>query len=278
MQRPALAATVTHRVRAFLAAQGVHVEPWSSLDETYGRLYALLAERRADSAFWPALRDLIASVIQAASEQDRLPTRDAELLRSWNLEALIAELRSSLPDKPDPGTWRAFTRPLAAPVLGAFLLIGWVAVGCGGNVETGTQSVPSDASADSQATDASKDGAAEAGKDAQPVDAGWANGCVLDKESVLFDTLASSQLGDAQKSSLCYCFSGLNASWDQGLTELFAAGTPQQIAQELQLMMECCQYDTSQLNSDYAKVKDAFLNGTLCSMPKPYRGVTLPKR
>jgi hypothetical protein len=276
MQRPALAATVTHRVRAFLADQGVHVEPWSSLDETYARLYVLLAERRSDPTFWPALRDLIESVVKSASEQDRLAARDAELLRSWDLEALIAELRSSLAGDPDARCWRDFTRPLAAPVLGAFLLIGWVAVGCGGSVETRTNPIAGDASADSQ--DGSKDAATESGKDAQPVDAGWANGCALDQGSVLFETLASCQLVDAQKSSLCQCFSGLNASWDQGLAQLFATGTPQQIAQELQLMMDCCQYDTSKLSSDYAAVKDAFLNGTLCSMPKPYRGVTLPKR
>ena len=48
--------TATHKVRNFLAAQGVDVQPWSGLDETYAALYGLLCQRKDDPTLEPNAR------------------------------------------------------------------------------------------------------------------------------------------------------------------------------------------------------------------------------
>ena len=50
------------------------------------------------------------------------------------------------------------------------------------------------------------------------------------------------------------------------------------VAAALYEMVECCRYDAGELDSDFAEVRDAFLDGTLCYVALPYRGVTFPDR
>ncbi len=268
----AIAPTVTHRVRAFLTSHGATLAPWSGLEQTYARLYALLSDRKNDPSFWPPLRELIGSILSAAAEPGRLAAPEAELLRSWDVDCLVEELRKALPEcRSEARGWRDLLRLNSVSALGAFLMIGWVAAGCGGKAEQTVQPIPPG--------DASVDASVEASAEANPPEVGsdaWNAQCPLSPDSALYQALVESNLGDSQKASLCKCFSGLNANWNEGLSELFATGTPQQIASALNEMLACCQFDVAQLSQDFASVKDAFLNGTLCSYPKPYRGVTLP--
>ncbi len=129
--------TITHRVRTFLAREGVAVEPWTGLGETYGELYELLQQRRDDPSFWPPLEALLRAVIEHATDPDttvRLAAPEAELLTSQDVDELVQALRDALPTTDAEATslpLAAFTQQLSPAVLGGFLLFGFVAAGCG---------------------------------------------------------------------------------------------------------------------------------------------------
>ncbi len=259
--------TITHQVRAFLLSQGIDLKPWSGLDETYERLYELMARKKDDPGFWGPLSGLLASIIENATEEraGRLGEEQAELLRSWDVDRIVQDLREALAGARASGTPDGFASALPAQVMGGFLLLGLVAAGCGGSTST-----VGDASAD-------LDAAAEA----EPADASgehWSDGCELDHASVLYRTLDASEHDEYTKAELCTCFAGLNASWNDGLTELFETGTPDQIARALDEMIECCWFDPYALSSDFADARDSLLDGTLCYMALPYRGVAFPRR
>jgi hypothetical protein len=111
------------------------------------------------------------------------------------------------------------------------------------------------------------------------VDAPWADGCTLDRSSPLFTVLLETEaVDDYQKERLCRCFAGLNASWNDGLIDLFATATPEQTASMIWEMVECCEFDSHQLETNFGDVRDQFLDGSLCYMALPYRGVTFPER
>jgi hypothetical protein len=136
MPTPAIVPTITQRVRFFLAAQGAALRPWTGLQETFDELYSLLRLRRRDPAFWGPLKALLREVVDDAATSQRRgqPTSPAaELLDSWQVDALVDELREALPDDAmAPATCRTdFTRTLSTAVLGGFLLLGLAAVGCG---------------------------------------------------------------------------------------------------------------------------------------------------
>jgi hypothetical protein len=286
---PALAPTVTHRVRSFLAAQGVFLKPWTGLDETFAELYALLMRRRNDPSFWKPVADLIQSVVACASEpgSGRLPAPDAELLASWDIERLVIDLREALPASDEPSDADAlgrFTRRLPAPVLGGFLLLGLVASGCyDSSQRAGDASMDPDVEAVADVLDAHEaDRTDPVDIRPDPVDIPpevpwWAEGCTLDRSGVLFRTLASSTIDGYDKQTLCTCFTHLNASWSDGLSELFETGTPEQVAFALEEMLECC-WSGGPFGGDFDDVRDALLDGTLCSLPLPYRGVSFPER
>ncbi len=295
MQGAAIVPTVTHRVRGFLWAQGVRVKPWSGLEETYDALYELMRSRKDDPGFWPALAGLLRAIVESAAEPaaGRLPAPQAELLSSWDIDRLVADMRAALPEgqalsaDSGRGAFRRFTAGLAAPVLGGFLLIGMVAAGgCGGETstvgDTGTEAdAPADTSVDTHvdtAVDTGTDTAVDTAIDTG-VDAPWAEGCSLPPTSTLFTVLLeATAINDYEKQSLCTCFSGLNTSWNDGLVNLFATSSPDMVAAALYEMVECCRYDAGQLDSNFADVRDAFLDGSLCYVALPYRGVTFPER
>jgi hypothetical protein len=282
MPGPALAPTVTHRVRSFLASQGVFLKPWTGLDETYAELFALLRRRKNDPSFWKPVADLIQSVVTCAVEpgSGRLPAPDAELLASWDIDRLVAELREALPssgEPSDPDAMGRFTRRLPAPVLGGFLLLGLVASGCyDSSQRSGDASTDPDAEAVVDARDAQEADRTDPA-DIPPEVPWWAEGCTLDRSGVLFTTLLRSDLDGYSKQTLCTCFTHLNASWSDGLSELFETGTPEQVAFALEEMLECC-WSGGPFGTDFEDVRDALLDGTLCSLPLPYRGVSFPER
>ncbi len=140
MSTPAIVPTITQRVRFFLAEQGAALRPWTGLQETFDELYALLRSRRGDPRFWGPLKTLLRDVVDDAATSQRrgqATSPAAELLDSWQVDALVDELREALPDDTTaPATCRTdFTRTLSTAVLGGFLLLGLAAVGCGSNTE-----------------------------------------------------------------------------------------------------------------------------------------------
>jgi hypothetical protein len=296
MNRRAITPTITHRVRTFLQGQGAAVAPWSGLDETYAELFALLRRRQDDERIWEPLAELLRDVVARITHPEalNLPAPQAELLSSWDIDELVSELRTAL-GKPDGSTLGDFAGRLSASALGGFLLLGFLSAGCGGTTGTGTVSERGDASTaadggDDDDDDASADGGlvldagSDAALDATVEDAvadaanpPWADGCTLDPTSTLYQTIAGSSLSDYQKTGLCQCFSTLNASWNQGLTDLFLTATPEEVAAALQEMTECCTYDSGTITGEFASARDALLSGTLCYVALPYRGVAFPE-
>lgn len=270
--------TITQQVRAFLADQDVDLAPWSGLDETYGELYALLNRRKEDATFWPGVELLLNRIMRGALDPgspDRLPAPQAELLASWDVESLTAELRAALPGgavDPAPSTLHSFTSRISAAVMGGFLLLGLAAAsGCSDDTDSPAMDtgLPLDAGADR----------APPVPDAPifPDTGPWFAKCNLAKSSVLYQAIESSAISEPAKASLCGCFEALNKSWADGLTQLFQTGTAKEIADALKHMITCCGGKKSELNSDYAQVKGDFLKSRLCKGVPIYKGVSFPR-
>ncbi len=303
MTEPALMLTITHRVRAFLSSQGVALAPWSSLDQTYQELYRLLNRRRDDPTFWEPLSQLLTDVVGRLGSTDAssLPAPTVELLESWDVDQLVRELREALPGADvdgSPATLDPFTRRASAPVLGGFLLLGLLASACGGDRTTDVgDGNDGRAGASGGATDETggAGGTAGASGDAgtggiQLVETGgkggtggtvaipqWPDDCAVDRDSLLFRAIDQSDLPDQTKIHLCDCFTSLHASWDVALTDLFATGTPDEVAAALEELVECCHWEPGLLeNESKDTYRDALLDGSLCHVALPYRGVAFP--
>jgi hypothetical protein len=241
--------TVTQRVRAFLAAEGARLEPWTSLDETYARLYSLLAARRDDPGFWAPLERLLGEV---AAEAAGLfgpsgATPVAELLGRAEIERLTADLRRALPDGREPAGAKSladFTAALGAPVLCAFLLLGLAAsAGCSDRQEAGAALPPTPVASAAAAPLAIESAPLpEAAPPAAPAppETAWFDGCSLPHKGVLWRSIDRAALGDDDKRSLCACFSELDGRWTNRLSFLFRNGKPVEIAKALEEMVACC--------------------------------------
>jgi hypothetical protein len=250
--------TATQRVRAFLVAEGVRLEPWTSLDETYTRLYSLLAERRDDPEFWAPLGRLMTELGAEAARLDEAAGASAtvaELLSRTEIERLTADLRRALPRGAEAGEARSlaeFTSALGAPVLCAFLLLGLAAsAGCTGSEEAsagdlpspkaGVADVPAAIEPDRPAplTPPAAPAPPETAAAAEP-DAPWFDGCTLAQKGVLWRSIDHAALGADDKGSLCACFSELDRRWTNRLSYLFRNARPKEIAKALEEMVTCC--------------------------------------
>lgn len=304
--KPGLMPTITHRVRSFLQAQGARVVPWSGLEETYAELYRLLRDRREDPSLWPGLAELLREVVSVLADRTaaQLAAPSAELLASWDIEALIRELRAALPSDDDDadggGAIDRFLSGLKAPVLGGFLLIGLIAAGCGGQTTgngrggegnvTATGGTTGSAGSPSRGTTGSggSPSGGTTGGGGSPSDGtggliihiatggrppSICDGGAGGSEAVLERAITqSSTLVKEEKDLLCTCFAQLNASWSDGLVRLFETGTDEEIVRALEEMLECCTWthpDTF--------VMDRFLDGSLCTIARPYKGVSFPR-
>ena len=250
--------TVTQRVRAFLDAEGVSLAPWATLDETYARLYGLLAARRDERAFWPSLEALLASLAEGvAGDGDARPV--AELLGRGEIERLVADLRRALPAAGhERGPLIDFTASLAAPALCGFLLLGLAAAaGCSnpsakdGNASPPPAAPPPAAMSPPLAPHPAKAAVADAGPPIDTprhVDAAWFDGCALDHRGTLWRHIDRAALGDADKRALCDCFDGLDGRWTGRLSFLFRNARPAEVAKVLEEMVACCEAEDKAAN------------------------------
>jgi len=236
--------TVTQRVRTFLIAEGARLEPWTSLDETYARLYALLAARRDEPAFWPSLGALLEELSAEAAPF-------AELLTGTEIERLTADLRRALPGggtRSGLAPLADFTAALGAPVLCGFLLLGLAAVaGCSGSDEAGA--APQEPPAASAAAPLAPVESAPPPQIAPPIapavapappETEWFDGCTLERKGVLWRSIDRAALGDADKRALCGCVVALDKRWTKRLSFLFRNARPTEIAKVLEEMVDCC--------------------------------------
>jgi hypothetical protein len=244
----ALQPTTTHRVRGFLAGQGVDLKPWSGLDETYAAFYQLLRERQDDPAFWEPLGRLLEELARDPEGRGSLPAPRAELLTDFDRETVLRDLRGALPPEGAMGPSldvAGWVRSLSGPVLGSFLLFGLAASGCD-----------------------------------------WTEDCPLEENSSLWNAIDESDMGYQKRADLCPCLSEMNADWDEGLTNLFETGSEGEIAAVLEEMVECCNHDTWVLNENYEDVEQDLIDRTRCDPPSfdpppigpqpAYKGVAFP--
>jgi len=243
----ALRPTTTHRVRAFLCSQGVDLRPWSGLDQTYGELYALLAKRRDDPAFWEPLAALLHDVLRDVGDREsheRLPAPGAELLRARDVDDLVRSMRAALPggDQPkDPSTVSCFTTRLSSAAMACFLVLGLAAAGCVGSGDP---------------------------------DVDWDGRC---GSAVLQQTLEQSDLSEYGQEQLCACFTRLNESWVDGLEDLFEHGSAEEIATALDELAQCWDNNPQVLDCDYDVAESQLMDRSLCSELEPqpaYKGVS----
>ncbi len=245
MEQAAIRPTVTHRVRDFLASQGVALKPWSGLDETYGALYGCLKARRDDPTFWEPLAELLREMGAAARDDGRLPAPGAELLSPAALDDVLRSVREALPGDETPGGLTAMRRfATGAPATAAigFFLLGLAAAGC-------DMLPPADDDDDGEELE-----------------------CGLNDGSVLWTTLDASEVSEDTKDYLCACLADLNQDWSEGLTALFENGTEAEIAGALESMVEWCEVGGFE-DEPYAEMEDWLVDGDLCAAQPAYKGV-----
>ncbi|MDD5308253.1 MAG: hypothetical protein PHU25_13100 [Deltaproteobacteria bacterium] len=299
--------TVTQRVRGFLAGQGVEVRPWAPLDETYASLYRLMSAKRDDAAFWGPVQGLLGEIVEdATGANGRLPAPQAELLKGWDIEELVRDLRRALPNEAvsDPSAFKRFSAGLSAPVLGGFLLFGVAATGCneskgdddtatdtgdaGGDTDTDTDSdtdadgdADSDTSTDSM-TSTSPDTGSDTGTDTGDAgnadggtDTSWDDGCALDSSSALWKTIdGAKSLSDEQKASLCACMSALQPDWQQDLSNVFEVCDPDIVALVLETLVDECAKNGGSLSDNPWSLALSYCEPTTDTA---YKGVAFPE-
>ncbi len=239
----AIRPTTTQRVRRFLDEHGLAPAPWVRLDETHAALYRLMRARTDDDAFWKPLAGLLGDIVADAAEGTRrLPAKDAELLRSWDVDELVRDLRRALPSRWDGDTSaRRYTSSLAAPALGGFLLLGLAAAGC----------------------DTAQDGGSTT----------WADGCSLDDGTGLYAAIDDNgTLTTDDKAALCGCMASMASAWQTNLSVIFEGGCDAEtIATVLEDLVAQCDDGGGSLAADPSD--DA---AATCYGAPAYKGVSFP--
>ena len=268
MAQAAIRSTVTQKVRGFLVGEGVPLTPWTPIDDIYGELYGLMNRRRDDPAFWPHVGRLLDGIVADLTDPTspgRLPAPQAELLSSWNVNSLVADLRRSMPGgdvRKDPTSVRRFGEKLAAQMLGGFLLLGLAAAGC--NEEDG-DILPDSGDAADVADEASS---------CTGSGTGWSESCSLDQTSVLWCTIATSSADLDDRGQLCSCFAALNESWRSGLTALFATEDATTVSRALGEMLYCVCATPALRDGSYQDPTAGPYMGSLCEPAPAYKGVS----
>jgi hypothetical protein len=242
----AIRPTTTRRVRDFLESQGLEPRPWATLDETHAALYGLLRSRRDDNAFWRPLAGLVRDLVaDAADGPRRLPARQAELLRSWDVEELVRDLRRALPAECAPaGDHRGFSRSLGAPVLGGFLVLGLAMAGCDEVEDPG------------------------GGGGGTPA---WAAECSLDDGSEIYAVIdESEEISTGEKTDLCKCVAAMQTDWQEDLSAVFESCMPEVIADALEIIVDRCSAEGGDVTGNPADDVDGMCFGAA------YKGVSFP--
>ena len=296
-----LSSPLKRRVSSFLTSEGTALQP--ELRENCNQIFALMQRHRNDEAFWAPFTDLLRSLVEDVVNAEGSKVESApqvQLLASWDVNFLAQRLREALPHEDDsrskPGepvdrpAWSQFARGLSPNLLGAFLLLGLAASACSGS-NSGTQYSNvggSGATGGASAGGTSSTGGAvyacerDAGNTlgaggTSAADAGYplpAN-CCYDTASALWETIDASTLSQSDKQSLYTCFRNLNATWCDGLVELFKTSAPNVVAAALEKLLTCCELKPSAISGDYSAAQQLLLQGSLCMVPV-YKGVTFP--
>ena len=99
--------------------------------------------------------------------------------------------------------------------------------------------------------------------------------CCVDTASALWHVIDDSTLTSSDKQTLYTCFAQLNATWCDGLVDLFKTQTSEVIAETLSDLLLCCRYVPNELSVEFATVRQEVINRMICNVAL-YKGVTFP--
>jgi hypothetical protein len=260
------------RVRQFLSRSGLKVRPWSSPEEALDALSDLLAERRHDTEFWTRLEQLLGD-LGRDSRRRRVAEGTVvanEVLDPAKHQALLAEVRAALEDRPTAG-FQPLAAGLSRQAFGTLCLVAGVAlVGCGGVTQDerrdanegtggmGTTGGNGSATTGGGDNDGGNGGAATGGSGGQqtggnggvaglqiiPPPTGGSGGDPATCELGLEEILAACVDDDAYLEDLLLCVADLNDSWQAGVQALLQCESCATVQTHLCQLMETCQDPT----------------------------------
>lgn len=244
---PYLRPTVTQRMRHFLQNMDEKVPPWNGFEDVMDRLWEILHRRRNDPAFWAGLEELIDCIGRDLSRgrSRGLPDPRAEILADSRIDDLVRELRERL-RRSQVGTGPGVMKRFTCGLRAPVM-------GC-----------------------------------ILLLGACFMAGCPKDEEKdaleVLNTYVSDSSLTDDQKQALSQCFVGLTDSQKDDLVELFKNRSAEEIAAELESMLQpggLCyapsDADVADLPADPSTDEAEDVPGEEFSTPEiapPYKGVT----
>lgn len=198
---PYLRPTTTQRIRAFFNEIGEKVPPWTGFEEIMDNLWVLLYTRRDDPTFWRSFERLVGSIgsDHARERGEGLPDPQAEILPDEKIGSLVGMLRAAVRKTGGSPKNGAMRRFLKS--------VNAPLAGC--LILLGSAFV-----------------------------LGCDENEKKDAVAALNQYVDDSQLTDAQKESLKSCFAGLEEARREDLVELFRSKSAEEIAAELETMLE----------------------------------------
>ncbi len=219
MQNP-IAKTSLTQIRDFLAAHDCAFAPWENADNTLGRLYATLEEKRNDEVFWTDLKLLAARLDDERFNFSVL--KGSKVFGDETMDKLIDDLRASFHGGGGSGgrnvkSW--LNHSVGATALLAFLLLG-AATGYGQYRFVANDHDESD-EPDNIAGVENRYGA---DIDAQVVEERLAEERMVRDHETLLDLgtlIADANVSNQVKSDLFKCLPELDAAYREALLEMF---------------------------------------------------------
>jgi hypothetical protein len=262
----------------------------TSFESTAVDLRRLLEARRDDPTFWTpltgVLREIVETAVTSPSRSASLPP-SAKLLAAWDVDELARRLCDALPQAEDhdlalPDRMIAPGRPFPSISLAALLVLGLAVSACdssagdssGGGGGDGGSAV---AAAGHGGIASSTGGTSAGGGTGGHAGAGGApsTGCEPSVQTGLWSVIDGSTMSAADKQTLHACLVNLKQSWCDGLTQLFATGTQEEIASTLQELVYCCNVRQPGLGLEWSVAHQRLLDGMLCVVAV-YKGVAFP--
>src|SRR5664279_3537135 len=291
---------IANKIHAFFATRSESNRP--TRKPTYNDVFDLLRQRRDDPDFWTPLTEMLRELVRDAAAAEAATWHSIpqlKLLATWDADELAQRLRKALPQVVDgaasdsrspKSSYATFVSEMSPGVLSAFLLLG-LAAGCDSSPNSGVSLRdaggtggstfvlnPTGGSNSVGGAEACNAGTQDGGTHivADPSDAGLPPCCTTSSASSLWNTISESTLDDQAKRALFTCFEKLKSSWCDGLVALFKTGTPQQIAAELEGLLQCCDTGSPIFDSRYtADLQSRIIEGCY-SQVILYKGVSFP--
>jgi hypothetical protein len=256
-------------------------------EQTADELMTMLAERRDDPEYWGPVTEVLREIVhQALASPRRLAALPpgSQLLGAWDVDELAQRLLAALPGPGDterarPDRMFRAGEPLPAALLAALLLLGLAVSACdtgavdtaaAGGTDAGVLVGGGGHGGSVLAVGGTRATGGAGGSAGAP-----STGCTPSVGSGISAAIDASTLSAVDKQTLHACLTNLRASWCDGLTQLFATGTEEQIASTLQELVYCCNLGMPHLDREWTAAYQQLLAGALCPVVV-YKGVSFP--